>query len=768
MPLPRVKECVFITLFLVTLLIFHIWLLHKGKMSLSTTPFIDPAGVIQVTAWDLFSYRCFQEGIFPLWNPYTGLGQPHLANLQTAVFYPLKLFFYPWGSLWSHDLYLYVRFILLGLGIFVLGRSMGIGKIGSVFSASAFACGGYVLWFINLVELNNQLLTPFLMIALTRLGSGFSWKRFLATSVLLFVDILGGHPEGIFVTVLFSSLFALWMLGLRRLPYAVAVWSCAAITGTLASAIVFIPFVEYFTKTWNFHFAGMGFLHLGLKAPFTLISPYFSSAVGGPLPTLPENLSNMSLYDFFKLPYLRFQLNAGFPYLGVIVLSMALTAIFNLRKLSRAAGFFIVFWLVCMALSMGLLPFNLLGFIPPFNVTNNAKFYFAEITFCACVMGGIGLEFIEQQKIIPLMFLCFFIAIGAILKVTLQIEYPHILFQLLPALSLVFLLVFRKSSLMILGKLFLKKSVFQSSQRTNKEEFLIKGKRIKLLTVLFLLAELAVMRQTVKPYLPLEWRKVEALWLKEIEKEIPAAQRKFPAGFRFQAQEDFLLPPNLNLIHGLADVRSSDAMFPSNYFYWINEVGGINKNEVFYDFYPRYYTRLNEKALNSDGIKAIGLSYLITEKPFPLKSVFTFKTEVGGIYIYQRSQNCGLIYYHTGDDISCDLSIDVKKTREDKIVFRLAHYENTDEKVVVINTLDYPGWVIKDKETGSEMRRTNISLPLTAFHAKPGATNYEAKFVPVSFRLGLWLSIATFIFAIIFTGTHFFKKSSVSNHITSF
>lgn len=737
LPLPKAKEWLIIALLLGCVLSLHVWLLHRRGMRLSTTPFIDPAGVIQVTAWDLYSARCFHEGIFPLWNSFTGVGQPHLANLQTAVFYPLKILFYPWGTLWAHDLYLFARFILLGLGIFLLLRSIGISKIGSIFSALSFSCGGYVLWFINLVELNNQLLTPFLMIALTRLASGFSWKRFLTASAIVCLDILGGHPEGIFVTLLFSSLFAIWMLGLKRLPYAIGSWVSAAATGAMASSIVLFPFVEYFTRAWNFHFAGMGFLHLGMKAPLTLLSPYFSFAVGGTLPTLPNNLSSMSLYDFFRLPYSSFQLNAGFPYLGLITSAMILTAVFNLKRLPRPAGFFIAFWVVSAGLSMGLFPFNLLGFIPPFHVTNNAKFYFAELTFSACALAGMGVELLEQREKTALMFLSFLMLLVMMFTLILGITRSHVLIQLLPSLTLV---------LLLFAKIFLEKRGFKLFQKT-----------FQIMVLLLLICELAFMRQTVKPYLPLNWNKVDAQWVEEIKKEIPPAQRNFPSAFRFQAQEDFLLPPNLNLVRAIADVRSSDAMFPSKYFYWINELGGVVGDENFHDFYPRYYTRLNERGLASDRVSAIGLRYLVTEKPLTSAGIFTFKAERDGIYIYERAQACGLVYY-LSEENTCETVFSIEDTREDKIMFSLEDSPKVRRKVVVINTLDYPGWVVRAKETNEEMRQDNIELPLLAFYPKEAVTKYEAQFVPMSFKLGLWLSLATILFAMFFIfGNLFFK-----------
>ncbi len=41
-----------------------------------------------------FNVESFRSGLLPLWNPYVACGQPHLANFQSAVFYPP---FWLWG-----------------------------------------------------------------------------------------------------------------------------------------------------------------------------------------------------------------------------------------------------------------------------------------------------------------------------------------------------------------------------------------------------------------------------------------------------------------------------------------------------------------------------------------------------------------------------------------------------------------------------------------------------------------------------------------------
>ncbi|HSA84321.1 MAG TPA: hypothetical protein VLF20_05575, partial [Patescibacteria group bacterium] len=61
----------------------------------------DP--VRQQYPWKVLSIDSLKSGQLPLWNPYNFAGTPLLANMQSAVFYPLNIFFFimPYQFAWS-------------------------------------------------------------------------------------------------------------------------------------------------------------------------------------------------------------------------------------------------------------------------------------------------------------------------------------------------------------------------------------------------------------------------------------------------------------------------------------------------------------------------------------------------------------------------------------------------------------------------------------------------------------------------------------------
>src|SRR3972149_6619836 len=52
--------------------------------------------VNQGFVWHQFAARSIQNGILPLWDPYTFSGRSHIGEMQPGLFYPLKLLLYLW------------------------------------------------------------------------------------------------------------------------------------------------------------------------------------------------------------------------------------------------------------------------------------------------------------------------------------------------------------------------------------------------------------------------------------------------------------------------------------------------------------------------------------------------------------------------------------------------------------------------------------------------------------------------------------------------
>lgn len=82
--------------------------------------------------------RMVAAGVPPLWDAGVSFGQPFLANANTQVFYPftwLNLLLRPWTF---YAAYLGAHLLLLGSGVYALGRRLGLARF-SAWSAAAVA-----------------------------------------------------------------------------------------------------------------------------------------------------------------------------------------------------------------------------------------------------------------------------------------------------------------------------------------------------------------------------------------------------------------------------------------------------------------------------------------------------------------------------------------------------------------------------------------------------------------------------------------------------
>src|SRR6266404_1566285 len=80
------------------LLIAAVVILFYWKLFLPDrfTYLLDKDDANQVYAWQRFTASNIQSGILPLWDPNTQGGHSFIGEMQTGLFYPLKLPLYLW------------------------------------------------------------------------------------------------------------------------------------------------------------------------------------------------------------------------------------------------------------------------------------------------------------------------------------------------------------------------------------------------------------------------------------------------------------------------------------------------------------------------------------------------------------------------------------------------------------------------------------------------------------------------------------------------
>src|SRR3990167_5134465 len=186
---PKTFFIILILFTLLTLLIF--WPIFLGKVNLNGHLLVSFYQIYgqnlphKPTGWDQLRiyypfYRVTLESLrnfaFPLWNPYAFSGHPHLADFQTAVFYPLNILglFVSQITFW-HILRI-TPTIFASFFTFAYLRNLKLNPIASFFGALVFGFSPFVItWGEEVVMSPHSIVyLPLILLAIDKLQSNFN------------------------------------------------------------------------------------------------------------------------------------------------------------------------------------------------------------------------------------------------------------------------------------------------------------------------------------------------------------------------------------------------------------------------------------------------------------------------------------------------------------------------------------------------------------------------------------------------------------------
>jgi predicted membrane protein len=164
-------------------------------------------------------------GQLPLWNPYLFMGAPFLANPQAGVLYPLNWPLAPFAAPTAVKIAIITHTLIAAAGVFKLAqRALNLTSAAATLAALLFALGGHLT---GKMEQVNQLQAlawmPWLLLAAHRQVTGSSARERtragLVLAGLLALQLLAGHTQTTFITLLAAALWALsTALGAIRNP----------------------------------------------------------------------------------------------------------------------------------------------------------------------------------------------------------------------------------------------------------------------------------------------------------------------------------------------------------------------------------------------------------------------------------------------------------------------------------------------------------------------------------------------------------------------
>lgn len=177
---------------------YHPWRDFFGNLPFKNYILTDP--VRQQYPWRELVIDQLKHFQIPWWNPYNFAGTPLLANIQSAVFYPLNiLFILPMPIAWS--IYILSAPILGFIFMLVYLRNLRLEKFAAIFGAIIFAlCGFNIAWLENGVLTHTLLWLPLILWSIDR-------KKSIIFLLSLLISLLAGHWQTFFYVFIFSHVY---------------------------------------------------------------------------------------------------------------------------------------------------------------------------------------------------------------------------------------------------------------------------------------------------------------------------------------------------------------------------------------------------------------------------------------------------------------------------------------------------------------------------------------------------------------------------------
>lgn len=327
--------------------------------------------------------------VFPLWNPYYLNGHPLFATLQPGVLYPFSVFFLFLPFDWAFNLNIELHFALSGIFTYLLVRGMKGSQGASIISAIAFMLSGYLLSTHNLLStLLSVTWVPLFFLCYFSAIQNNRFDHVIFSGLVGTIMFLGGGVEVCYLTfgiTFFLTLFPQFVLlnndfiKIRRRLVFFFIF-CVVFFGL--SAIQLLPFVEL--SRLSVRSEGLSYWQAGTWSlhPFDLIEFFLPDQYG--LAT-----------DFEK--YWKYQNWLKSIYMGGIPFILAM---FFLKRWDLRAKGFLILFLISLGLAMGsntLFHHFLYDYLPFFNkLRYPVKFIFLAIIILS-VASGLGYDSFKKE-----------------------------------------------------------------------------------------------------------------------------------------------------------------------------------------------------------------------------------------------------------------------------------------------------------------------------------------------------------------------------------
>jgi len=233
-----------------------------------------------------YAAEVIKNGYLPLWNSLSFSGAPLLATFQSAILYPLNLFYFLLSPAKAWSLEIIFQPLLAALFTYLFLRNLKINKIASLTGGIIYAFSGFsIIWLEYNVHGHTSAYIPLLFYSIDRYFKDRRWG--LLFPIGLGLQIFAGYPQVTIYAILSAVAYFLFRLSEKKNNYQKFFslsfkFALFLVLGLCLAASQLLPGIELFRQS---------------QRSIEVIGP------GGPLVYLPwQRLVTFIAPDFFGNP----------------------------------------------------------------------------------------------------------------------------------------------------------------------------------------------------------------------------------------------------------------------------------------------------------------------------------------------------------------------------------------------------------------------------------------------------------------------------------
>ncbi|HEX8965079.1 MAG TPA: YfhO family protein [Patescibacteria group bacterium] len=418
----------------------------------------------QMYPWKTFALSQIRDGQFPLWNPYNFSGTPLFANFQSAILYPLNIFYIFLPQFIGWTILVFLQPFLALIFTYFYAKKIKLGNISSFFAAISYAFSSFFVVWLEYNTVGQVILwLPLALLAVENL-----LERRSATWISVFIfslvaSLLAGHPQ-IFAYLLLSIVtyivFRVFSLHkIKKISEFAFFFLLIAISVGIC-AMQLLPGLELISQSARSSHDYLFFTSKILIQPWQFIMMFIPDFFGNPA-VRTYWLSDTYIGDFATI--------------GILPLLFVFLAFSKWReKLVRFYFLFALF--ILFFVSANPITDFFYKFQIPFISSSAPTLAMFLFCFSLSILAGFGLDIVKNEKFHLKKILIWFGSFLFVLGVCIIIP---IIFE---RLNKEHLLIAAKSSIYSIGVLFLGILILLS--------YLFKNKKIALLLFLIIILQL--------------------------------------------------------------------------------------------------------------------------------------------------------------------------------------------------------------------------------------------------------------------------------------